>query len=293
MNKIALIQTFCKVALHHTFTGAAKSLNISVAAVSKQIQQLEDQLGVVLFERTTRKVTLTVIGESYYKEVQRVLLALEEADSVMAATKAHPSGLLRVKSPRFFAEKIILPRMPLFQNKYPDVVLDLQIAEEVPNLWDEELDIVFGMSMAVASNSVQKKIGMTRYVFCAAPAYLEKFGYPKTPYDLANHHYLTHSMRKPNNSWVFGNGEIVHLKPRLYLNDAAAIANCACLGLGVAALHVYQVKDALQRGELVEILPDDRMADIPVFLYYHPARYMQPKISLWIDAIISDMPSLM
>lgn len=292
MNTIALIQTFCKVAQCCNFTGAAKSLDISAAAVSKQIQHLERELGVALFIRTTRKVTLTSIGAAYYKEVQGVLKALEQAGSVIVASKNEPSGVVRVQTSRFFAEKIIFPRMPTFQANYPKVILDLQIAEEIPHLLEEDLDVVFGMSLSVASNSVQKKISTTRYVFCASEEYLCKYGFPSSIFDLQNHRYLTHSMRKPDDCWVFGE-ETVYLKPVMYLNDAKALADCACRGMGIAALHHYQVAEALQQGLLIDVLPDYVMPEIPIFLYYNPAKFMQPKVTLWIDAMVSSLPIFM
>ncbi|STX29564.1 transcriptional regulator [Legionella beliardensis] len=289
MNTLGLIQTFCKVAQHCNFTAAAHMLNISAAAVSKQISLLEKELGVALFERTTRRVTLTAIGELYYQEIQKVLLSLEQATNLVAKTKTEPAGVIRVKSARFFAEKIILPRMICFQKRYPQITLDLQIAEQVPHLPAEELDVVFGMSMAVASNSIQKKIGTTRYIFCASPAYLKQAGVPREPADLAHHAYITHSMRKPNDSWTFTNGETVSLKPTLYLNDATAMVDCACRGLGIVVLHSYQVADALKTGELIEILTDYQMPAIPVFIFYHPARFMQPKVKVWVEAMTDNI----
>ncbi|ASQ46725.1 LysR family transcriptional regulator [Legionella clemsonensis] len=279
MNTLSLIQTFCKVVQCRSFTAAAKQLNVSPAAVSKQINLLESELGAMLLERTTRKVSLTSVGEAYYQEVQAVLQALEQAKTVVIASQAEPKGILRVKSSRFFAEAVILPRMPALTAQYPQLILDLQIAEEVPHLLEEDLDIVFGMSMQVASNSVQKKITTTRYVFCASPQYLEQHKYPRTFADLEHHAYLTHSMRLPNDRWVFPSGETIQLHPSMYLNDAAALANCAKRGLGIVALHHYQVADHLERGELIELFAD-KMPVIPVFLFYHPARFLQPKIHI-------------
>ncbi|CDZ77451.1 D-malate degradation protein R [Legionella massiliensis] len=293
MNTIALIQTFCKVVQARSFSVAARQLGISAAAVSKQVSLLEAQLGVSLLERTTRKVFLTSVGETYYFEVQKVLHALDEANNTVAISQAEPKGLLRVKSSRFFAEQIILARMPEFKRKYPELTLDLQIAEQVPHMLEEELDIVFGMSTQVASNSVQKKITTTRYVFCASPDYLEQYGHPEKPSDLQAHHYLTHSMRQPNNSWIFPSGETVYLEPILYLNDAAALCDSACRGLGIVALHHYQVAQALEQGSLVEILVNYAMPTIPVYLFYHPTRFMQPKVRVWIEEMSANLRSFM
>ncbi len=289
VNTFGLIQTFCRVAQSCNFTLAAKALNISAAAVSKQISLLEKELGAALFARTTRKVTLTALGEMYYQEVQGVLISLERATNMVAKFKTEPLGLVRVKSARFFAEQIIIPRMVGFKEKYPNIILDLQIAEQVPHLPAEDLDVVFGMSMPVASNSIQKKIGTTRYVFCAAKSYLKQAAELRKPSDLTKHAYITHSMRVPNDSWTFANGETIFLKPSLFLNDATAMVDCACQGLGVIALHAYQVKNALEKGDLVEVLTDYPMPTIPVFIFYHPARFMQPKVKVWVEAMIKDI----
>lgn len=293
MNKIVLIETFCKIVQYKSFTAAAKQLNISAAAVSKQINLLEAELNIALFERTTRKVTLTSIGEAYYQEVQNVFQALEQANSVVAAAEAEPKGLLRVKSSRYFAEHIILPRLPAFTAKYPQLKLDLQIAEQGSHLLEEGLDIAFGISMQVSSNSVQKKISTTRYVFCAAPDYLQRFGVPQNPTDLQRHRFLTHTMREPNNSWMFASGEAIYLEPTLYLNDAAALCDSAQRGLGIVVLHHYQVAKAIEKKELIELFPNQKMPIIPIYLFYHPARFVQPKIRAWIEEMSNNLPFFM
>ncbi|BCA96439.1 LysR family transcriptional regulator [Legionella antarctica] len=291
MNTLGLIQTFCKVVQCASFTAAAKALHISGAAVSKQISLLEADLGVMLLNRTTRHVTLTETGENYYNEALLVLLALEKAYGVVAAAKSEPAGLLRVKSARYFAEHIIIPRLPEYRVAYPQVILDLKIDEQIPHLLEEDLDVVFGMSAQVASNSIQKKITSTRYVFCASPDYLAAHGRPEQPSDLQKHDYITHTMRTPNDCWIFQSGEVVYFKPLLYLNDAQAMLNCAINSLGIVALHHYQVASALAKGELIEVLEHYRVPPIPVFLYYHPGRYMQPKVKTWVEFMSQDLPA--
>lgn len=290
MNTLGLIQTFCKVAQCANFSAAAKALDVSAAAVSKQISLLEETLGVKLLHRTTRQVALTEIGEEYYREAQNILLAVDQAKGVIAAAKQEPSGVLRIKSSRYFADYYIVPRLTEFMKLYPHVTIDLQIAEHIPHLLEEDLDVVFGMSAQVASNSIQKKITSTRYVFCASPNYVREHGNPVQPYDLLKHKYITHMMRAPNDVWIFPKGETVYLNPVLYLNDAAAMLNCAINGLGIVSLHHYQVAHALARGELVEVLPQHRMTKIPVFLYYHSGRYMQPKVKTWIEFMSNNIP---
>jgi DNA-binding transcriptional LysR family regulator len=290
MNTLGLIQTFCKVVQCANFTAAAKELHISAAAVSKQISLLEDELGVLLLHRTTRHVSLTEIGTHYYHEVQEVLLALDKANGIVASAKEEPVGLLRVKSARYFMEQFIIPRLPAYRESYPKVILDLQIAEHIPHLLEEDLDIVFGLSASVASNSIRKKITSTRYVVCASPGYIRRMGQPQHPADLAKHHYITHTMRAPNDVWTFASGETIYLKPAIYLNDAQAMVECAIRGLGIAIVHHYQVAHALAGGDLIALLDQHRMPQIPIFMYYHPGRYMQPKVRTWIDFMGSAWP---
>lgn len=290
MNTLGLIQTFCKVVQCANFSAAAKVLDVSAAAVSKQISLLEETLGVLLLHRTTRQVALTEIGEAYYREAQNILLAVEQANGVVAAAKQEPVGILRVKSARYFADYCIFPRLTEYMRLYPQVKIDLQIAEHIPHMLEEDLDVVFGMSAQVASNSVQKKITSTRYVFCASPDYIREHGNLIHPTELLKHKYITHSMRTPNDVWVFPTGETIYLTPVLYLNDAASMLECAVNGLGIVSLHHYQVADALACGSLVEVLTQHRMPKIPVFLYYHPGRYMQPKVKTWVEFMSNNIP---
>lgn len=293
MNTLGLIQTFCKVVHCANFTAAAKELGVSAAAVSKQISLLEEELGIQLLQRTTRHVALTEIGAHYYQEVQEVLLALDKANGIIAAAKEEPVGLLRVKTGRYFMEHFIIPRLAAYRAAYPKVDLDLQIAEHIPHLLEEDLDIVFAMSADVASNSIRKKLTRTRYVVCAAPSYLQNYGEPNEPSDLAKHQYLTHTMREPNNVWTFPSQESVYFRKIIYLNDAQAMMECAVQGLGITILHHYQVAKALEQGVLVEVLSKHRMPLIPILMYYHPGRFMQPKVRSWIEFMGSNWPEVM
>uniref|UniRef100_UPI00261F3DBB LysR family transcriptional regulator n=1 Tax=uncultured Legionella sp. TaxID=210934 RepID=UPI00261F3DBB len=258
--------------------------------ISSHEKPLEETLGVMLLHRSTRQVALTEIGAAYYREAQNILFAVDQANGVIVAAKQEPVGILRIKSVRYFADYCIFPRLTEYMNLYPQVKVDLQIAEHIPHLLEEDLDIVFGMSAQVASNSVQKKITSTRYVFCASPSYIREHGIPEHPIELLKHKYITHTMRSPNDAWIFPTGETIYLTPVLYLNDAASMLECAVNGLGIVSLHHYQVADALASGDLVEVLAEYRMPKIPVFLYYHPGRYMQPKVKTWVDFMSTNIP---
>lgn len=286
MNKLAWITTFIDVVEENGFAAAAKKQKISTAAVSRQIARLEQMLGVQLLKRTTRQFSLTEIGQQYYEHCKNALNEITTADRLVAGSRQEPSGLLKVTSNRYFAEEYLLPRLPKFMATYPKLRLNLELAERFPNLAQENIDVLFGVSMEGPVDLVRKPVMSTRYVMCASPAYLKQHGIPKTPNDLVKHHYITHSMRKPANIITFKHSKEIHIDPILSLNDSRAMCQCAIQGLGIVKLHDYMVADAIQSKQLIEILSDYQEPKITVYLYYQSSRYLQPKIRKFIDFFV-------
>jgi len=282
MSKLERISTFIKVVEEQGFAAAARVLNISAAAVSKQISALEKSLGVELLRRTTRHLQLTELGQQYYAQCKQAIKQLEEIETSIIWGKSQPSGSLRITSNRYFADNFILPRLKEFLSQYPQITLHLELAERFPDLLQEEIDILFGVSMQGSADLMCRKVANTRYVLCASPDYLAKYGTPRLPDDLKNHRYITHSMRKPGDVLSFAEHK-VHLEPQLWLNDAKAMLTSALQGVGIVKLHEYMVKEALAKGELIELLAEYSEPDLPVYLYYQPSRYLLPKIRCFID----------
>jgi DNA-binding transcriptional LysR family regulator len=133
---------------------------------------------------------------------------------------------------------------------------------------------------------VHRRVSSTRYILCASPSYIEKNGMPKTPQELSQHFYITHSMRKPNNVVTFKNEEKITLEPKLKLNDSFAMRESAILGLGIIKVHDYIVTDALKDGRLVELLQEYQEPEQSIFLYYQSGRYLLPKIRRFIDFFV-------
>lgn len=286
MSKFERMDTFIKVIDSNSFSLAAKSLKISSAAVSKQISALEEELGVKLLNRTTRSLILTEAGRIYYDYCQKLLNMVREADSLVSHMRVEPSGHLHVISGRHFAETFIIPHLKEFMTQYPKVTINLELAERVPDISKENIDIVFGMSIHGPPDAIQKKIAMTRYVICASPQYLKKNGTPLTPKELLKHHYIAHSMRKPDNLITFKNGQQIYLNPILKLNDTEAMLQCALDGIGIVRLHDYMVEQAIANGKLVELLKKYSEPELPIFYYYQQSRYVHSKIRLFLDFII-------
>lgn len=283
MSKLERIATFIMVVEENGFAAAARKQGISAAAVSKQISQLEKDLQTTLLQRTTRQIALTEIGIRYYQECKKALHDLAEAETAIAGSEDRVSGILTVISSRFFAVHHILPHLPEFVAKYPQLKLKLELAERFPNLAEEGIDLLFGTSLEGPEDLVRKRVAMTRYVVCGAPSYLAQYGTPQVPTDLCKHRYITHSMRRPDNIVHFKDDQKVCITPCLWLNDSRAMRECAIRGMGLIRLHHYVVADALLSGELVEVLAEYQRPEVPVYLYYQQSRYLNPKIRHFID----------
>ncbi len=279
------IHTFTLIVEKGSMAQAAKELRVSPAAISKQLSRLENSLGVQLITRTTRHIELTDIGAQYFRQCQRILEEVDEAHSLISQLRKTPKGPLKVVSGRHFAMSYIIPYVKEFLLLYPEIDLTLELAERVPSLSLESIDIVIGMSVSQTGDTIQKKIGSTRYCFCAAPKYLQEFGVPLSPQDLLQHRYITHSMRKPDDELVFSNKEQISITPYLRINDAEAMLDLACNGIGIVKLHEYVVIDAIQKGLLVEVLPSYTQEKVPIFVAYPPHRYIPSKVRCFINFI--------
>lgn len=286
MSKIDQIQTFVQVIDKNGFAAAGRSLGISKAAVSKQISMLEMELKIKLLHRTTRKLVLTDAGAIYYEHCQKLLESIRDMDNLISAIQREPAGKLHIVSGRHFAERYIIPYLGEYMKLFPKVKVFLELAERIPDLEREPIDLILGMSVTGPPEAIQKKIMMTRYKLCASPSYLKKYGTPMHPQDLQNHSYITHGMRKPDNILRFNQGQEVFLEPILHLNDANAMLACAIQGLGIVKLHDYVVEEALKQNLLKEILPQYAENEIPIYYMFKSTPYIQPKIRTFIDFVM-------
>lgn len=283
MGRLEQIQAFVLVCEKESISAAANELNVSGAAVSKQLSRLEAELGIQLLNRTTRSVKLTEIGISYKDQCLRILEEAAIADSWAMQVTAAPQGKLHVVTGRYFSRTFILPRLTDFLSQYPLIEFNLELAERIPNMEEENIDLLFGVSFSAPDNAVQKCIGTTRYCYCASKKYLKTYGTPKKPSDLLQHRYITHSKRNPNDTLTFSAGEKITLKPYLLVNDAETMIRIAKEGLGIIKLHHYVVKEALDRGELIEILPGFVEKEIPLYVAYLQKKYLPSKVRCFID----------
>lgn len=283
MSKLERISTFISVVDENGFAAAARKKGVSTAAISRQISALEEELNTQLLQRTTRQLSLTEMGDEYYQQCKKTLSELQDAEVAILKSKNAATGTLNIMANRYFAHSYLIPKLPEFTHLNPKLHITFQLAESFPNMEKDGIDILFGVSVEGAEELVRRRVATTRYVLCASPKYLKKYGTPKTPSDMTAHSYITHSMRKPDNAITFKDGKTIHLNSTLKLNDSYAMRECAILGMGIVNLHDYMVADALDDGRLIEVLHKYQEPEKYVYLYYRKSRYLHPKIRRFID----------
>lgn len=281
--KLEQLVAFKYVVENQGFTSAAVKLNLSKVAVSKQIAQLERQLQTKLIQRTTRQFALTAPGLELYKQALTLLEQVDQIEKSFADQQQAPQGHLRIMATPYFASIYLLPRLAEFLQRYPQIKLELLLAERFPHLAQEQIDVFVGASLPGYDSLVRKKVGETRYVFCASPAYLQRYGIPMQPNDLKQHRYLNHSMRIPNDTVHFAHAASISVTPYLIINDTAALLTCARAHMGIVKLHEYLVHTDLKDGILQEVLPKYSEKNVPVYLFYTQQSYVPLKIKAFVE----------
>lgn len=287
------IKTFVRVVELNNFSAAARELKLTVAAVSKHVSQLEQELGIQLLLRTTRKIQLTDVGHQYYLQCKNILQAIHDAEAVVTQTQEIPSGHLKIKSEHYFAERFIIPKLSHYHQLYPKVQIELDSSERIPNLSEEKFDVIFGRSILHSEHFIQKTITTTHFTLCASPGYLKQYGTPTTPKDLIQHKYLSHASRLPNDQLSFGKNEQIYITPTLLINDSDALLDCAIKDMGIIKLQNFVVSEAIEKGLLVEVLTNHKNTPIPIKVFYSPLSYLQTKVKSFIEHVCNDLPEVM
>ena len=283
MGTIAQMKALVMVSDKGSLAAAARELGISSAAVSKQLIMLEKDIGLQLMTRTTRSVEFTPIGKSYCDQCQRILEELNVATALVDQMKTVPQGLLKVVSGRYFASVYILPYLGEFLSLFPNIQVDIELSERLPNFDEEAVDVLIGMSIPSMGNVIQKQIETTRGCLCASRDYLQKFGTPKVPRDLMKHRHMIHSMRKPSNTLSFSNKETVPITPWICINDSQAMVKLAQEGLGIIKTHYPIVQHLLKKKILIELMPSFIEKEVPFYVAYPQRRYVSSKVKSFVD----------
>ncbi len=282
-------EVFLAVADQNSFTAAAKQLGVTKAAVSHQVRQLEESLKAPLFKRSTRRITLTDEGEQLAQQCRRLQRELNTARQMISQFETEPSGTLRISCNPYLLNDQLMPLIKQYQQLFPNVEIDLLVEERMPDMDKESIDCVYGVNWPPPLDIIARPIGKTRYILCASAAYLKQHGTPKKLKDLEHHRYIAHSGRDRNNTITqLKSPQQLKLNIPLRMNNASGMKQAALNGLGIVQLHDYVVNDALESGDLVEVLAHELKPAIDLFIYYNKYHYVQPKVRQFVT--LATMP---
>ena len=292
MESLANLESFMRSAELGGFSAAARRLALTPAAVSRNVAMLERNLGIRLFQRSTRRLTLTEAGERFLSEIRDHVEALQAAIAGASSESAEPAGVLKVSMSPHFGTGYILPLLPEFMARYPLIRPDWSFENRQVDLIAEGYDAAIGGGFELTPGAVTRVLAPAHIVLVASPAYLKDRPIPAHPADLANLDGI--HMRSSNTGrirqWVMRNAsgdEVpVALREKMVLNDPAAIAHAASLGLGVAMIAMPDALSYMESGTLVRLLPD-WYADIgPISIYYASKTLLPAKTRVFVDFVV-------
>jgi len=266
---------------------AARRLGLSKSAVSRQLAELERRLGAQLLRRTTRRMSLTEVGELFYARCQRVAEEAEEAERSVGDMQAEPRGEIRLAAPMSFGHLHVAPRLPAFLERHPKVRVHVDLTDRVIDLVREKFDLAIRVSGSLPESTlVQRKLCSLRLVLCASPDYLRRHGTPRTPEDLREHNCLGY--QSPPARWTFARGRPVATSGNLSIDNGDGLRRVALLGLGIVQLPTFLVGPDLQAGRLVPLLA--RQADRvgAAWALYPASRHPAPKVRALIDHLAAE-----
>ncbi|MEM7359715.1 MAG: LysR family transcriptional regulator [Pseudomonadota bacterium] len=298
MDHISRVEVFLEVAKHESFAAAARELGITGPAVSKQVQALEDRLGVKLLYRTTRKVSLTEEGALYFQQARSALEDLAEAEQQIQELKACPTGKLKVNAPMSFGSQYLTEPIAQFAKQYPEVELEVYFDDRWVDVVGEGYDVVIRIDALADSSLRARKLADCPIILCASPAYIETHGQPTSPADLADYPAVVYSQHGQSQEWRFqaNDGSTGHQKlNRNFASNTAPMQVQACLnGIGLAPLPIFCVAEFLDSGELIELLPDYQThPQRGIYALYPQNRHLSTRVRLFIDwlyACAQDFP---
>ncbi|CAI1011917.1 D-malate degradation protein R [Serratia liquefaciens] len=286
MDRIDAMRLFTRVVEQRSFTQAAQDLNLPRSTVTDAIKQLETRLQVRLLQRTTRHVSPTLDGEAYYQRCLTILADIEDAEMAFAGAK--PRGLLRIDVHGTLARHFLLPELPDFLTQYPDIELFMSEGDRLVDLVREGIDCVVRVGKLKDSDMVARRLGELEEVTCAAPDYLQRFGTPHSISELEGHRMVgfrssASGTLMPLEFTVAGQTRQVTLPCTVSVSAAESLVAAARMGLGIIQVPRYHLRDSLDNGSLLPLLPQFPSTPMPVSLLYPRNRQLSPRVRVFID----------
>ena len=292
MQGLQQFLAFAQTARRGSFAAAARDLAVSPSTLAKSVARLETTLGVKLFHRTTRQVSLTADGERLFHRCERVLAEFEDLRADAAGTRAAPSGTLRVDLPIYYGRRYVMPLLARLQRAHPALTLEVRLQDGYGDLVRDSIDLAVRMGELRDSSLVARRIDWQHIVMVASPAYVKAHGTPHRLEDLAGHRAVAFRIPSTGRSrpWQLRQGRRnveMHPTHSVQLSDTETLGNAALLGMGIAQLPDYIVQDEVARGKLVLLLPEHQPAPMPISAVVPSGRLVPPRVRVLLEALES------
>ncbi len=284
------LKVFVRVVELGSITAGGRDLRLTPAVASKRVKELEQRLGVRLFNRTTRKLSPTEVGQTFYEHARQVVQSVEDAEAAISGYSQNPQGTVQVTAPLGVGKRLIAPLIPEFVDLYPDVSVRLRLSDRKVDLLEDGLDVALFIGQQPDSNLKLRKIIDTPRILCAAPSYLEKHGVPQTPDDLSDHNcLLLRYPRSPEWFWTLSTSQgpkRMDVSGSYDSDDGDVLTEWACAGRGIINKPRFEVVEQLRDGTLVEILSETPPEPAIFGCLYPHRRWQDYKVRLFIDFLL-------
>ena len=288
MNKLQAMEVFVQVVDAGGFTRAAENMQLPKATVSTLVQALETALAVKLLHRTTRQVSVTSDGAAYYERCLRILSDVREAEESLSANRASPTGRLRVDVSTGMAYDLLIPALPDFFERYPDIRLDLGCSDRAVDLIEEGVDCAIRGGNLPDSALIARRIGVLHFAVGATPEYLNKHGRPTHPSQLAQHRCINYFSSKTGKTmdWDFVRGDetiFIPVPACLAVNDSTAYMTAGMQGLGLVQMASYKIDTLVASGQMELVLEDWTSAPMAINIVYPENRHLSAKVRVFVE----------
>ncbi len=289
---LQLFRTFVRTVEAGSFSAVARQLNTSQPTVSRQISVLEDHLGCLVFQRTTRALVLTDDGSTLYEHARRTLEMVAEAEGAVGRRRGKPTGILRMACSGVFGRLHVIPRLPQFRALYPEVGIALHMSDGFTDLVEEGIDLAIRIGETGDGSLVARRIGTTRRALVATPEYIRRRGTPRHPNDLAWHDCIVYDRLLTGASWTFATPDgarVVPVNGPIHVNNTEAVRSAVLEGLGIGYMPVWHfIDNEIETGRLIVLLGEFEAPVQPISAVYPSRRFLPLKVRAAIDFLADE-----
>lgn len=295
MEWVSTLKLFVSVVHSGSLSAAGRHLGYSPASVSRHMTALETKLGARLLRRSSRKLALTEAGETYFRQVEQILQRLAEANDSVAQMQAAPRGILRVHSRMLVGEHYVVPALPAFLARYPDIKIDLSLSNRIVPLVEQNFDVDIRIGKLVDSSLIARKLASSARIVCAAPAYLKNSPALAQPGDLAAHNCLTYRINLGRSAWRFRatDNQVIEVPVNgsFQTDNGPSLLSMIRAGVGIGLMPDWSIREELARGDLVRLFPKYQVTHMEfengVYAVYQKTRQATTKVKLFVDHLAS------